>query len=176
MVKITSTFFLLLAVASMLYMNIGQIGGVYADLNEAKQEAAIRVNSEHLSTIIISKADLASGKASYINENEIRYDGNLYDIASSITQDGNLIIKVLHDEKEEGILSNLKDIVDGWLNTPKNSNQHSVKQIIVIKDYIPALQFSFNVNGTMEQLPAINFSYPTETVLLSVLKSPPKFV
>lgn len=160
----------------MLYMNIGQVGGVYANLNEAKQEAAIRVNTEHLSIITISEMDLASGKAVYINEKEIRYDGNLYDIASASTKDGNITLKVLHDEKEEGVLSNLKDIVEGWLNTPKNTNQHSIKQIVIIKDYIPAQKFAFNANSAFEQVSAIISSYPTETALLTVLKSPPKFV
>jgi len=162
----------------MLYVNIAQVGGVYVELNEAKQEAAIRVNTEqeHLSTITISEADLASGKATYINEKELRYDGNLYDIASSSVQDGNITLKVLHDEKEEGVLSNLKDIVEGWLNSPKNTNQHSIKQIVIIKDYIPAQKFDFNANSAFEQISPFTSSYPTETALLTVLKSPPKFV
>gem|GEM_PF-2875519 len=174
--KIISTLFLLVALAGMLYVNIAQVGGVYIGLNEAKQEAAVRINTEHLSTITISESDLASGKAAYINEKEIRYDGTLYDIASSSIQDGNVTFKVLHDEKEEGVLSNLKDIVDGWLNTPKNSNPHSLKQIVIIKDYIPAQHFAFNANSAWEQVSAIISSYPTETALLAVLKSPPKFV
>jgi hypothetical protein len=175
-VKIISTLFLLVALIGMLYVNIAQIGGVYMNLNEAKQEASIRLNRENLSTITISETDLISGKASYINEKEIRYDGNLYDIGSSSTQDGNITLKVLHDEKEEGVLSNLKDIVDGWLNTTKNTNQHSLKQIVMIKDFIPVHQFAFNISTTFVEVSAISYSFPTESALLAVLKSPPKFV
>jgi hypothetical protein len=71
-------------------------------------------------------------------------------------------------------LANLKDIVDGWLTTPKSNKHHSSKQIVSIKDFVPAQKFSFNSNIDLEHL-FINIPLSSaESPLLAVLKSPPK--
>jgi hypothetical protein len=173
-VKTLSTLFLLLALFTLLYNNMGQVGGIFMGINEAKKEATRRIKTQKLSTITISPSDFHSGKASYINEKEILYNGNLYDIASSSSKDGIVTLSVLHDENEEGILANLKDIVDGWLNTPKNSKQHSSKQIVSIKDFIPVQKFSFNKTIALEHLFFIAPTASVKSQLLPVLKSPPK--
>jgi hypothetical protein len=176
-VKITSTIFLLLAMVSMLYMTIGQMGGVYLGISEAKTEATERIRSEHLTSLTISEADFRSGKVSYIGQNEIRYDGSLYEIASATTHNGITTIKAFHDEKEEGLISGLKDIVDGWVNaSPKNTKHHSVKQIVIIKDFVPSRKFTFTFGNINSLVSFADRAYSIGSPLLSVLKSPPKFV
>ena len=176
-VKIFSTLFLFAALITMLYVNIGQVGGAYVGINKAKTEASGRLHTERLSTLTISSSDISSGRASFNAKNEITYNGKLYDIATQTKQGDNIILKVLRDEKEEGLLSDLKDMVDGWFNGPqKDSKQPSFKQVVIIKDYIPAHKLNFSFNSIMKELPSSSFSYPSEAPLLAVLKSPPKFV
>ncbi len=158
----------------MLYMNVGEAGGAYMGISEAKKEASERLNTAHLATIIISDADLASGRAVFINNKEIRINGDLYDIASTTRQADKLILKVLHDEKEEGMLSKLKDAVDGWLNTSKNTKQPTLKQLTAIKDFIPAGKFSFNANASSQEITYCTYTFPVQMPLQAVLKSPPK--
>jgi hypothetical protein len=161
----------------MLYINIGQVGGVLADISEAKSEAAQRINKSRLSVLEITPSDLASGRASFEGRSEILYSGHLYDIASQTRRGDNIVLKVLRDEKEEGLLSSIKEIVDGWISNPQRSNkQPSLKQLVIIKDFIPACKFSLKYNATLMALSSAGYSYPTESPLMIVLKSPPKFV
>lgn len=161
----------------MLYVNIGQVGGVYVGINEAKTEAVARLTTERLSSITITDADLSSSRASFTGKNEVIYNGNLYDIASQNRQGDNIILHVLRDNKEEGLMSNLKEVIDGWVANPQKDTKHpSLKQLVILKDYIPAHKFNFSFNSTIKELPSGNYSYPLEAPLLSVLKSPPKFV
>jgi hypothetical protein len=176
-VKIFSTLFLFAALVAMLYINIGQMGGLYIGISDAKVEAAGRLGSERLSILTISGADLSSGRASFNAKNELIYNGKLYDIASRINEGGNITLKVLHDEKEEGLLSDLKEVVEGWFSgSQRDTKQPSLKQVVIIKDFMPACKFTFNHNSTMKVLPLGNYLCSAETPLLAVLKSPPQFV
>jgi hypothetical protein len=176
-VKVISTILLFAGLFTMLYVNIGQLGNFYVGIHEAKEEAVGRLNVERLSTLTITKADISSGRASFVGKNELQYNGNLYDIASQSRQGDHIILHVLRDNKEEGLMSNLKEVIDGWVANPQKDTKHpSLKQLVILKDYIPAHKFNFSFNSTIKELPSGNYSYPLEAPLLSVLKSPPKFV
>ena len=176
-VRVISTILLFAALMAMLYSTIGQMGGVYVGINDAKKEAETSLHTEKLSTLIISASDLASGRAQFTAKNEVMYNGRLYDIASKIKKGDNITLTVLHDEKEEGLLADLKDIVDGWINgTRKDSKHPLLKQLVIIKDFMPASKFIFNCTTIMKGLPSGSLSYHSEAPLLAVLKSPPQFV
>ena len=146
-------------------------------ISNSKEQAVARLHEEKLSTLIISGSDLSSGRAHFTAQNEIQFNGKLYDIASQTKEGGNITLKVLRDEKEEGLLSQLKDIVDGWINgIPKDSKHPSLKQLVIIKDFMPVSKVVFNCNTIMKELPYGSLSYHTEAPLLGVLKSPPQFV
>ena len=173
--KLISTLFLFAALATMLYVNIGQVGGVYMNIDQAKKESAEKINTARLHTLTISESEFQSGKASYVNSNEISYKGSLYDIASTDTKDGKVTLTVLHDEKEEGLIASLKDMVDSWLSdSPRNSKQPSGKQLVTIKDYIPAGKFTFYINDHMQEVLPLGYFYHAQAPSMSVLKSPPK--
>lgn len=175
-VKITRVLALFISLLVMLYISVGQMGGVYIGINEAQKEAR-NASKEYLSTLTITAADLSSGRASFTGKNEILYNGNLYDIAKMNRQADKWILKVFHDEKEEGLLANLKDIVESWTNVPMHNGKHpAAKQMVIIKDYIPAAKISFCFNPILQQVFSVNYSHPSEAPLLSVLKSPPQFV
>ena len=176
-VRVISTILLFAALMAMLYGSIGQVGGVYVSINNAKDQAVTRLHEEKLSTLTISGSDLSSGRAHFTAKNEILYNGKLYDIASQTKEGGNITLQVLRDEKEESLLSDLKDIVDGWINgTQKDSKHPLLKQLVIIKDFMPASKFIFNCTTIMKELPSGSLSYHTEAPLLAVLKSPPQFV
>jgi hypothetical protein len=173
-VKLFSTLSLLAALAIMLYMSVGQVGGVYAEISVAKTEAAARIINERLSTLTISKADLASGKAHYNGKSEIVYNGNLYDIASSIQQGDKTIIKVLRDEKEEGLLSDLKEIIEEWANIPQsNGKQPLVKQLLT-QDFMPVAEFSFISVCPMAEVSTVTKACIYQSPVSGILKSPPQ--
>jgi hypothetical protein len=175
--KIASTLFLFTALVAMLYLNVGQAGELYMGINEAKSEATERLNHEALTILTINDADFASGKAAYINDHEIRYDGHLYDIAATARQGNKVTLQVLHDEKEEGFLSELKEVIEHWgNNTGNNPKQPVAKHIPIIKDYIPASQYTFNSDCTFIFLLLGNYIFPSKSPLIAVLKSPPKLV
>jgi hypothetical protein len=96
-VKLVSTLFLLTALISLLYAGIGQTGSIYISINKAKKDAAIALAGSHLSTLTITQTDIRTGRAAYINDKELRYNGSLYDIAFSCVKDGNTVLKVFHD-------------------------------------------------------------------------------
>ena len=176
-VKVVSTCALMLALATLLYMNIGQMGDLYLHISEAKKEAALHLSTERLSTLTITKSDLASGKATLIDQKELRYNGSLYDIQSSLIDGDKLIFTVHHDEKEEGLISSLKEFIDTNLGTaPKNSKAPAQKQLIPFTDYIPAGKVSLSANYQLTALCTVSHSHPAQTAFLSVLKSPPQFV
>jgi len=175
--KLASTIFLLAALLTMLYVNIGQVGGVCINIGQAKQEASENINSRELSVLIVTEADLSSGRAAFTDKNEILFNGDLYDIASRINQGDKLILKVLHDKNEEGLLSDLKEMIDAWANNPqKSGKQSSLKQIVIIKDFMPACKFTFNCHSALNELFSLNYYCPSTAPLIAVLKSPPKFV
>ena len=162
---------------AMLYTSIGQMGEVYVGINDAKEQAFLRLKAEKLSTLTISGSDLASGRVTFTAKNEVLFNGKLYDIASRTNEGGNITLKVIRDEKEEGLLSDMKDIVDGWINgTQKDSKHPLLKQLVIIKDFMPASKFIFNYTTIMKELPSGSFSCHSEAPLLAVLKSPPQFV
>jgi hypothetical protein len=175
-VKLIPTLFLLLALATLLYTTIGQAGGICMNIDEAKSEATDRLRSTQLSTLTLTESDFQKGNAAYINSKEIRYHGSLYDIASGTTIGGKTILHVLHDEKEESLLANLKEVVDSWLSTPKNTRQPTGKQLIILKDYIRADRFAMTVHTTMQRVLSAAYSCTVAAPALSVPDSPPKFV
>ena len=159
----------------MLYLNVGQAGELYMNINEAKSEAAERINDKDLATLTISDAEFASGKASYLNDNELRYNGNLYDVSTSVRNGDKVTFKVLHDEKEEGLLSMLKETIEHWGDNTGNNTKHpSAKHTVVIKDFMPAARYTFNASCTLIQIFSVNYSHVSASPLLAVLKSPPK--
>ena len=164
-----------MALAAMLYLNVGQVGGLYVNINEAKSEAAQRINDKDLATLTISDAEFASGKASYLNDNEFRYNGNLYDVSTSVRNGDKVTFKVLHDEKEEGLLSKLKETVEHWGDNMGNTSKHpSAKHTLVVKDFMPAAKFTFSANSTLNEMLSLSYSQAPASPLLTVLKSPPK--
>lgn len=175
-VKIVSTCALMMALATMLYMNIGKLGDLYLHISEAKTEAALHLGSGHLSTLSIRKADLASGKVSIIDGKELRCNGSLYDIESSTSDGDHLIFTLRHDEKEEGLLSRLKDLMESNAGTaPKNSKVPALKHLVHFTDYIPAGKLSLSANYQLTALAAVSQAQNAASVFLSVPKSPPQF-
>ena len=176
-VKSVSVYFLLVALAAMTYLNIGQVAQVSVGIEAAKQEAQRNIQSTRgVVDLTITSEDFSTGKAKYTGKNEIIISGKLYDIVSQ-KQDGNAIsLKVKGDEKEEGLMSDLKNMVDGWFGTqPQGSHKQPLaKQIDLIKDFIPASKFTFLCNNTLAKAPCISNSFLTSPPLLSVLKSPPQ--
>ncbi len=159
----------------MLYLNVGQVGGLYMSINEAKNEAAEKLNDGHLATLTISDAEFKSGKAVYLNSKEIRYNGKLYDIACTTKEGSNVILKVQHDEKEEGLLSMLQETIEHWGENTGNTPKHpSLKHSIVIKDFMPASAFTLHAHSTFTQIFPIHYSRVSASPLLAVIKSPPK--
>ena len=174
--KITSVLSLFAALAIMLYASVGQVGGIYMNIGVAKQEAAQEIVKGELGSLSISLADLSTGKASFTGKKELLYNGRLYDISAMQRHGDTWTLKVFHDAKEEGLLSNLKEIVEGWMNSPLHSGkQPSAKQTFAIPDFIPAGKFAFYYNDNLQQVFSTSLSYPSGAPLLSVLKSPPKF-
>ena len=170
-----STLFLFIALAAMLYLNVGQVSGLYVSINEAKNEASSKLNDKDLPTLTIANTEFTSGRAVYLNSKEIRYNGSLYDIASSTNDGANVIFKVLHDEKEEGLLSRLKETVERWGDNAGSNGKHPIsKHSFVIKDFMPADRYTFNANSSLIQIFAISYSHATASPLLAVIKSPPK--
>ena len=175
MVKLISTLFLFTALAAMLYLNVGQVGELYMSIKEAKNEAASKLNDKNLATLTISDSEFKSGKAVYLNHKEIRYNGNLYDIASATRGGGKVTFKVLHDEKEEGLLAKLKETIERWGDNAGSNGKHPIsKHSFVIKDFMPASKFTFNASSSLIQIFPISYSPATASPLLAVIKSPPK--
>ena len=159
----------------MLYLNVGQAGELYMNINEAKSEAAERINDKDLATLTISDAEFASGKASYLNDNELRYNGNLYDVSTSVRYGDKVTFKVLHDEKEEGLLSMLKETIEHWGDNAGNNTKHpSAKHTVVTKDFMPAGRYTFNASCPLIPIFSVNYSHVSASPILTVLKSPPK--
>ena len=164
-----------MALAAMLYLNVGQVGELYMNINEAKSEAAERINDRDLATLTISDAEFASGTALYLNDNELRYNGNLYDVSTSVRHGDKVTLKVLHDEKEEGLVANLKETIEHWGDNVGNNSKHpNTKHIVVTKDFMPSARYTFNASSSLIQIFSVNYSHASSSPLLAVLKSPPK--
>jgi hypothetical protein len=174
-VKIVSTLSLILALTTMLYMSVGEAGSAYVGISEAKTEAAQKLKTEPLHTIKLHKADFTSGKASFPEENELSYMGSRYDIATTATEGDEITLTVLHDEKEEGLISALQEAVDHWLSeSPKNNKQPIAKKISPIKDFLPVAKFTLTSAPSVIALAAQTDCFSTHSPALGVLKSPPQ--
>ena len=146
-------------------------------IGEAKNEAAQRIQTESLSTLTIPQADLLSGKAIIIDQKELRYDGALYDISTTSIHGDQVTFTLLHDEKEEGMISKLKDLIDSAVGaTPKNGKSPTVKHIVVLTDYIPTDTLALLLHCPCRTFAFAIHSQSPDAPLSTVLKSPPKFV
>ena len=161
----------------MLYTNIGQVVGVSLGIKNARQEAAASVSQGvYTATLIIDEKEFKTGNAVMNDSKEINYQGKLYDILSCTRQNGKVILKVLRDKKEETMLSSLREIIETWTESPakSNSKQPSLRQMVVIKDFLPSAKFSFNYLCNFERVYTGDYSFPSGSPLITVLKSPPQ--
>lgn len=120
----------------MLYMGTGQMMVSAIDIDEVRQEASNISLSDKLNELVVSPADLTSGKAVWVGENEIRYDGRLYDVAGRSVSADKTILKVKWDGKEESLISELGEHIENMLdNLPvhNKSTKHVIKSFG--KDY-----------------------------------------
>ena len=144
-------------------------------INDAKKAAKESLHLEKLSTLTISVSDLSSGIISFTAPNEILYNGRLYDVASQTKEGGNITLKVLHDEKEEGLLSELSEIMEDWLIPTSNNNKNTYSKQIAETDFVPASKFTFHFYTQISEITSISTTHFTQSPLISVLKSPPRF-
>ena len=174
--KKSSTLSLFIAFIFMLYISFGQVAGLFAGIYEAKEQASGKGETE-TSTLIIPVVEIASGKVAITGKKEVLYNGKLYDIFSQEKQGDKIIFKVYHDEKEEGLLSSLKEVVESWMHVPsKNTKHNSAKSLTQMQDYIPTGNLYLSFSDQMNRLLPLSGNTPALAVHMAVLKSPPKFV
>ncbi len=163
----------------MTYLNIGQIAMVSADLTSI-HGIVQRENhtSASLSVITVTPDDFATGYARYTDKEEINVNGRLYDIADKQKDGDNVKLTVSYDEKEEGLIADLKNIFESWFGTQggDSTKQPLVKQLELFKDFIPTAQLSFNLASKITKHTISTAFVFIESPAIAVLKSPPQLV
>ncbi len=108
-----------------------------------------------------------------INENEISINGKLYDISSFVIKGTTVQLVVVNDEKEEGILKKIKELITG-------TNKHSqlptkLLHLLVLNYILPHSTFKFKLPQLTQQK---CFSYCCKIISVSaeVSSPPPKFI
>jgi hypothetical protein len=175
-VKRLSPILLFTALAAILYINIGDLARISIGLANAKMDAKEKLNvSGNLQQLVITLKDIASGKAIFTEKNEVRYHGHLYDIANQKQDGDNVYLQVVQDEKEEGLLSDLKEHVESWFNSPqKNTDKKpTLKHTDLLKDFIPSSKMALSCTRPFIYLfPAASIAPASLSV--QVIKCPPK--
>ena len=178
-VKSIYVYFLLLSLTVMSYLSIVQVALVSADLTSVHSSVHRDLDrSESLSVITVTTDDFASGYARYTDEDEISVNGKLYDITNRQIQGENVRLTISHDEKEEGLIADLKSIFDSWFGTQSgdSSKQPFAKQLDIFKDFIPSGKFCFCFDTNKKRLATPDLFLVIESPDLLILKSPPQLV
>ena len=171
--KRISTILLFLALATLLYVNVGEIARISMGLADAKRVAS--QNHQATLQLTISSKDIRSGAAYFPEKNELRYHGRLYDISARQQKGDNLYLQVIPDEKEEGLLSELKDQVDQWLNAPQKAadGKTQVKHFDLLKDFVISEKLTVLIMDPSVCLYPATAS-PLTPPSIPVAKTPPK--
>ena len=175
--KFVSASFLLIALISLFYMNIGQLGTIYINIGEARSEASEKVRAgSHSQTLQFSLKDISEGKAAFINSGEIRYEGRLYDIASTQKAGGTYLLKVVSDDKESGLISQMKEAIDGLFADHKSasSKHHPVRSLTLIQDFIPVDRYSGHFSTCSSGTFVFSVFRSPRSPFLSMINRPPE--
>ena len=168
---------LFLALVALVYINLGDLARIEMGLADAKMEATKTIGGKHLTTLNISPNDFANGDAAYVGASEIRYLGHLYDIATREKIGNVLHLTVAADEKEDGLLGELKEHVEQLMNTPAKStnNKPSLKHADLLKDFIPANKLALSFESYSVILHT-HLAVPTLSLVMPVAGNPPQAV
>ena len=166
-----------MALGAMFYSNVGQMAMLNANIDVARKEASHRLSSNpNCQIFTITASDFELGKARYQGEQELYYDGKLYDIVDKVQQGKDIQLQVLRDNREEGLLAKLKDTFEQLLDTDANKtdNKPIAKQSELTKDFLPIAQFTFLFTTLSQPLFCMENMGYYSLPLLQVLKSPPQ--
>jgi hypothetical protein len=83
---------------------------------------------------------------------------------------------VFHDEQEEGLLSELKEQVEQWLNVATNNstNKPTLKHQDIIKDFIPSHKLAVTISSQNHSYASLAMLLPQSPTQL-VITGPPKW-
>lgn len=164
------------AVVALLYINIGNMARLSVGVAAAKHEAQEKLanDASHL-TLTITQQQIDLGEAAFINNHELKWKGERYDIASLLHSGNTYTLKVVHDEKEEGLLSELREEVEQWFNTTtdKAPSKPTVKHQDILKDFIPSRKMVFTLSSSAHSYAYMAVHTPQSPMQL-VIKGPPK--
>ncbi len=145
-------------------------------VSEAQREAHTEIlNGSNIISITFSATDVDNGKVSFINNKEIRYLGKMYDVFSA-SRNGNVFtLRVFHDEKEEGVLSEIEETIHSWLDDPiKDLSKHLAFKYQLLQDIIPSGQADFVFSQPFKTLSLV----PDQVSILhrapEIIISPPR--
>jgi hypothetical protein len=98
-------------------------------------------NSADFALIVVNESDKESAPVKYINESEILYNGELYDVVNIVDKDGSKYIYCLKDETENLLDKSFKLHFDNHQNRKFSLNFFNItvaKKLIafVFEDYI----------------------------------------
>ncbi|MCX6164841.1 MAG: hypothetical protein NTU73_08300 [Ignavibacteriae bacterium] len=147
MKKITSILIILL----LFFDSCGYIF-VYIELsNYFKQEASIKINDfisdDNLEIIALHKSELSKNNSliQFINENEIKYKGELYDIYKEVSKEDSVYYYCLNDNDENILEKAFAEYVEN--NTQeknKNTPINSILDNIIKSANVPSVFNNFN--------------------------------
>ena len=148
-----------------------------SDIDLAKNEATHKLLSNTYSqTLTISSSDFQSGKARYQGDRELYYEGKLYDIADRVQQGESITLRIVRDEKEEGLIERLKDKFETLFDASNSNTEHRpiVKQSELTKDFLPITKISFLFTTSTQLIFCEENNGSYTFPLLQMLKSPPQ--
>ena len=103
----------LLAIPLLLIMLL-QAGGlmlfctVQREVVQAEMKRELARPDAEVKKLVLSRREYAAAK---LNHFEIRHEGKMYDVRSRVFEDGQVVLEVIHDEKEESLFREIKKLV-----------------------------------------------------------------
>jgi hypothetical protein len=113
-------------------------------IREEMRQALKKLPDDQLQMLTLSKGEF---KESKFDENEIRFNGKMYDIARVKFSRDSVLVYGLHDNKEDDLMALLSDVVSKPLKN-RNSIPPSIQQFLSLIFLAPSNEFCLSENST----------------------------
>lgn len=114
----------------------------YSVKREIKAEIKHGLDITQLTTIIINKKALSAVEW-LENGKEMRYNGELFDVVSSIENSNSITYYCINDKQEEVLFANLDEHINRYIAADKPIKNNAAKKLI---EQVVKLYFSFEEN------------------------------